>query len=429
MKKSYHPVDLLPSHFSVPSLPPPDNPHLVLSQNHGIPATSIHPHVRYVCHWLQNHGHYAWVVGGAVRDLLLGQTPKDFDVATSAHHGEVKKIFRNVRIIGRRFRLALLDFPRMQIEVSSFRGTSNKSPHTGQHQNTMGTPREDALRRDFTINAMALDPMTMTIIDYIQAQPDLKARNLRTITAPEESFHEDPVRMIRAVRFEQRLGFTMCDEMRDSILQLASLLNEVSRHRLNEEMQRFLSHGFAVKAFAQFCTMGLLEPLMGVASRKALFASAVQKNLLPRLQNLLKAMDAFTKDAKEMMAPTVSLLAILFVITHGAVQKSMLGLSTNAKGRMPHANLPELLVQWGLLNGQVEPAVEILQAARALLDCMKRGRAPATCQERGVREGWLLLLALRNVLTLDKHFLSDGQQLLSTLPDLPILDHRRMVLC
>src|SRR4051812_27618941 len=201
-------------------------PRIVPREEHPISRRDIDPDALKVLYRLRQAEYTAYLVGGSVRDLLLGRRPKDFDIGTSAHPAQVKKLFRNCWIIGRRFRLAHVKFGNKVIEVATFRrqvapgeeivqdGVPAPDPTTPEgellvhHDNTFGTPEEDAFRRDFTINALAYDIATFSIIDFVGGLEDLAARVVRSIGAPEVRLREDPVRMLRAVALAARLNFT-----------------------------------------------------------------------------------------------------------------------------------------------------------------------------------------------------------------------------
>src|SRR5208337_2894840 len=173
-------------------------PHILERAHHPISRRDIHPNVLKVLYRLMGGGYTAYLVGGGVRDLMLGRRPKDFDVATSAHPHQVRELFRNSRLIGRRFRLVHVFFGPQNIEVATFRCRAEAEP-AGQdllirHDNTFGTPEEDAERRDFTVNALFYDPSTFRVIDYVGGLPDIRAGLIRTVGDPEVRVQEDPVR-------------------------------------------------------------------------------------------------------------------------------------------------------------------------------------------------------------------------------------------
>ena len=186
-------------------------PRILSRAQHNVSRKNIDPDALKVLYRLKNGGFVAYLVGGGVRDLLLERQPKDFDVGTSAHPQQVRKLFRNCFIVGRRFRLAHVRFGRKVIEVSTFRRAAE--PEEGdtliRRDNTFGSPEEDAFRRDFTVNALFYDIATFSVIDWVGGLEDLTARVIRTIGDPAQRFREDPVRMLRAVALAARLDFTI----------------------------------------------------------------------------------------------------------------------------------------------------------------------------------------------------------------------------
>src|SRR5436190_21630468 len=218
-------------------------PVIVPRAEHPISRRDIDSDALKVLYRLHESGAVAYLVGGSVRDLLVGRQPKDFDIGTSAHPYQVKKLFRNCWIIGRRFRLAHVRFGLKTVEVATFRrnvpaGTENEPtespleeapPGTDpnlliKHDNTFGTPEEDAFRRDFTINALFYDISTFSIIDYVGGLQDIKDGLIRCIGDPNERFQEDPVRMLRAIVFASRLNFKLDRPIVDAIATHRALL-------------------------------------------------------------------------------------------------------------------------------------------------------------------------------------------------------------
>jgi Poly A polymerase head domain/Probable RNA and SrmB- binding site of polymerase A len=402
--------------------------------DHPIRPADIHPNVHYVCRRLHEHGHTALVVGGAVRDLLLGRSPKDFDVATSARPEAVKRLFRNARIIGRRFKLVQLRYPSMSVEVATFRGEArDKREGIIQRDNRYGTAEEDARRRDFTVNALTFDPLTLTLYDYVGGMEDLHARRIRTIKPPKESFREDPVRMMRAVRFQVRLGFSIDPGCEAAIHQMAPLLGEVKRHRLAEEMQRFITRGNAEAAYREFDRLGLLEPLLQLRPHAWLFPPQVLEKPLPRLLPYLRRMDRWCEGGLEPIPPTVALLGLLVTLGCDAlrtfVQARPVSQPTGFESRL-REQLPLTLSEWGLLNGQVVPAMAILDAARRLAgegEALLANLSLAT-RVKGIREAVLLRGVLQDVLEVPEAEVAASLEVLPELPDLPILDHPRPTL-
>ena len=185
-------------------------------QEHCISRRNIDPDALKVLYRLSDSGYTAYLVGGGVRDLLLGRTPKDFDVGTSALPNEVKRVFRNCFLIGRRFRLAHIRFGTKVIETATFRQNSQTVGEIIEHasegpqeDNTFGTPETDAYRRDFTVNGLFYDIKDYTVIDWVGGMKDLEQKVIRAIGNPAVRFQEDPVRMMRAIKFSSRLGFTI----------------------------------------------------------------------------------------------------------------------------------------------------------------------------------------------------------------------------
>ena len=239
---------------------------------HGLQAGAISPASEKVCSVLRGAGFSAYVVGGAVRDLLLGIAPKDFDVATDARPEEVKPLFRRALIIGRRFRLVHVMIGGETVEVSTFRSADPDTSEKDEHgrvlrDNVFGTQEEDARRRDFTVNALYFDPATEEVVDFHGGLADLKKRVLRVIGDPETRYREDPVRMLRAVRLAAKLGLTLDAATRRPIAEMAPLMERVPPARLFDEMLKLLLSGHASACLRQLREVGLhkgLLPLLDV---------------------------------------------------------------------------------------------------------------------------------------------------------------------
>ncbi|MCK5795992.1 MAG: polynucleotide adenylyltransferase PcnB, partial [Deltaproteobacteria bacterium] len=213
---------------------------------------------------LSRHGHEAYLVGGCVRDLLVSQTPKDFDVATSATPEEIHRLFRNSRIIGRRFRLVHIFFGGNNIETATFRAAPR--PAAGDdpliwRDNEFGTAKEDALRRDFTINGLFYDVATGKVIDWVGGMADLRRGRVRTIGDPDLRMQEDPVRILRAAKFAARLGFAIDDATREAMYRHVGLLARCSVARVLEEIYKLLRGGAAALAFRELQRLGALDVL------------------------------------------------------------------------------------------------------------------------------------------------------------------------
>jgi poly(A) polymerase len=247
-------------------------PQRVQSSRHPMSRKAVSTAALKVCDTLAEHGFGAYVVGGAVRDVLLGIEPKDFDVATNARPEQIKPLFRRALMIGRRFRLVHVMMGPETIEVSTFRAADNEAAERDEHgrvlrDNVFGTLEEDARRRDFTVNALYFDCKTGEVIDYHGGLGDLRKRRLRMIGDPETRFREDPVRMLRAVRLAAKLGLTIDGATRAPIKRMASLLENVPPPRLFEEMLKLLLSGHSSACLRQLRAEGLhkgLLPLLDV---------------------------------------------------------------------------------------------------------------------------------------------------------------------
>jgi poly(A) polymerase len=267
-------------------------PRIIPRSDHSISRSHISPNALRVLYRLREAGFMAFFVGGCVRDLLLGLEPKDFDVATDALPEEVKKLFRNCRLVGRRFRLAHVFFGRETIEVATFRATSAPSqgdeplpetdPEDGEapeldeeagarafdasgrilRDNVYGTIDEDVWRRDFTANALYYNIADFSVWDYVGGVEDIAARRLRLIGDPETRYREDPVRMLRAARFEAKLGFEIDPQTARPIASLPELLSAVPPARLFDETLKLFLNGHGERSFQVLRRRGLLAALL-----------------------------------------------------------------------------------------------------------------------------------------------------------------------
>ncbi len=277
-------------------------PVIVPRAGHPISRRDIDADALKVLYRLQESGYTAYLVGGSVRDLLLSRRPKDFDIGTSAHPYQIKKLFRNCWIIGRRFRLAHVRFGTKAIEVATFRkhipaGSESEPSESAsareqsgerrrdrpgdrvdaggdpdlqiKHDNTFGTPEEDAFRRDFTINALFYDIGSFSIIDYVGGLHDLKDGLIRSICDPNDRFQEDPVRMMRAIVMASRLGFRLDEPVAKAIAKHRSLIATSSPSRLIEEYYKILRSGAAEQTFRALAEHRLLEPITPEIQRGA----------------------------------------------------------------------------------------------------------------------------------------------------------------
>jgi poly(A) polymerase len=245
-----------------------NKPTIVPRSEHSLSRRDIDPDALKVLYRLASLNHEAYLVGGSVRDLLLGRKPKDFDVGTDARPNEIRHIFRNCFLVGKRFRLAHIVFGKKVIETATFRKAPRPDAVQDEHglyqyeDNTFGTPQEDALRRDFTVNGLFYDINTFSIIDYVGGLKDLKNKCIRAIGDPNIRFREDPVRMMRAVRFAAKLGFNICSSDQKAIKKYASEIANASLSRLCEEIQRLFVQGATERSIRLAYDYGLLEALL-----------------------------------------------------------------------------------------------------------------------------------------------------------------------
>jgi len=241
-------------------------PRIIPRSEHCISRDNIDENALKVLYRLHKAGYRALLVGGGVRDLLLNKTPKDFDVATDAKPEEVKKLFSNCRLIGRRFRLAHVFFGREIIEVATFRGDGSGDQQLDEsgrilRDNVYGSLEEDVWRRDFTVNALYYDIADFSVVDYAGAMEDIQQRVLRLIGDPELRYREDPVRMLRAVRFAAKLDFSIHPASEQPIFELGELLADIPPARLYEEVLKIFHSGQGQKAFSLMRHYGLLKYL------------------------------------------------------------------------------------------------------------------------------------------------------------------------
>jgi len=267
----------------------PVQPKIYHASIHDIDNTLIDSDALYVIRKLRDAGFTAYLVGGGVRDLLTKQTPKDFDISTSAKPEEIKKVFqKNCLLIGRRFRLAHVRFGHKIIEVATFRSGENDSDLI-VHDNLWGTEEEDVTRRDFTINGLLYDPETHNIIDYVGGWEDIHKGLLRTIGDPIKRFKQDPVRMLRLLKFRARFGFNLDPEARKALFTCKDEIAKSSSARILEEIFRMLESGAAAPFFSLLTEVGFLDILFPQ------LACAFKKENKKEIFMLLSAADKINK--------------------------------------------------------------------------------------------------------------------------------------
>lgn len=285
-------------------------------EQHSIEKYDIDDDARKIVYRLQRSGFKAYVVGGGVRDLLLGKTPKDFDISTDASPNQIKALFRNCRIIGRRFKLAHIYFARGKIiEVSTFRDSvepaENGADLSGpiKNDNLYGTEETDAIRRDLTINGLFLDVSSMTVIDYVNGMHDLQQGIVKIIGDPATRFAEDPVRMLRAVRHAARSGFRIDDSCWKAIIDNADLLTQSSQVRVFDELRKDVSSGCFLSILSLLGETGLLEfilPELLENNGRLLSAESDFSICLERIDDMVQ-------NGVEMSATTVLAITALFI--------------------------------------------------------------------------------------------------------------------
>jgi poly(A) polymerase len=363
-------------------------PRVVPRAEHQLSRRDIDPDALKVLYRLRQGEYTAYLVGGSVRDLLLGRRPKDFDIGTSAHPHQVKKLFRNCWIIGRRFRLAHVKFGNKVIEVATFRrqlapgeevvadGVPAPDPSTANgkrlihHDNTFGTPEEDAFRRDFTINALAYDIATFSIIDYVGGLEDLEARVVRSIGDPETRIKEDPVRMLRAVALAARLDFTIDPPLADAIRAHRHEIAKSSPPRLLEEYYKILRAGSSERTFRTLSDIGLLEPI----------SAELHKRVGDELWESLASLDDYRRrfqSTPETLTNPILLGSLIVPLGIPPVEQR---LSSHAAGEGPKRPPGLRLGELPLARGDVERLRQILSLQRRLhdLDANPRGKRALT---------------------------------------------------
>jgi poly(A) polymerase len=370
------------------------DPVIIAREAHAISRKQIDPDALKVLYRLHQSSYIAYLVGGSVRDLLLGRRPKDFDVGTSAHPYQIKKLFRNCWIIGRRFRLAHVRFGTKTIEVATFRRPvtqeelaaadepqpetamrtqGDESPDRLVHRdNTFGTPEEDAFRRDFTINALFYDIANFSIIDYTGGLDDLRAGLVRCIGDPTERFQEDPVRMLRAVAMAARLGFRIDAPIDDAIARTRGEIARSAPARLIEEFYKLLRSGASEQAFRMLAERRLLEPI----------AHELQRNAEARLWRSLGSLDAYRQrfeDIPDTLTNAILLGSLLIPL--GYSLRSLLPVFGTEEDRKKEPRLAIGMLP--LARRDVDRLRQILALQQRLMDMNLSPRAKRALMHRG----------------------------------------------
>ena len=272
---------------------------------HQLDIRTIDKDALYVLEKLTASGYVAYLVGGGVRDLLLKKKPKDFDISTSAEPEEIKKLFRNCILIGRRFRLAHIRFGKKIIEVSTFRSGDTENDALILRDNVWGSQEEDVLRRDFTINGLFYDAAKQTVIDYVGGFSDLEKGFLRTIGQPFIRFKQDPVRMIRLLKFRARFGFEIDHDTRLALIESKHEILKSSSARILEELLRMLESGASEPFFRLMIEYGLLQLMLPA------LASFMEEEEGSQIYSFLQTIDNKTLTGEEGPLDRSLLLAVL----------------------------------------------------------------------------------------------------------------------
>ena len=374
-------------------------PKIVPRAEHALSRKLIDPEALKVLYRLNQANYTAYLVGGSVRDLLLGRKPKDFDIGTSAHPYEVKKLFRNCWIIGRRFRLAHVRFGDKPLEVATFRRQVSAEEMAADaplqtlgppesdvaapelddardrlihRDNTFGTPEQDAFRRDFTINALFYDIETFSIIDYTGGLDDLQAKIVRCIGVPEERFQEDPVRMLRAVAMAARLEFTIDEPIEAAIASHRADIARSAPARLIEEFYKLLRSGAAERAFRMLAEHKLLDPI----------SEELQQHAGDALWQSLGALDAFRnrfESAPDTLTNPILLGSLLMPVPPAARAITHPPRWTDDMKKEPRISLGLL----PLARRDIERLRQILGLQRRLLDPKLAPRARRALMHKG----------------------------------------------
>ena len=369
-------------------------PVVVPRGEHTLSRKQIDPDALRVLYRLHQDRFVAYLVGGSVRDLLLGRRPKDFDIGTSAHPYQVKRLFRNCWIIGRRFRLAHVRFGQKTIEVATFRrklsaeelaiADTPQPPDPGipaggtvghvrllHRDNTFGTPEEDAFRRDFTVNSLFYDIGSLSIIDYTGGLDDLKARVIRCIGDPSERFQEDPVRMLRAVAMAARLDFAIDPPIESAIAGHRSEIAKSAPARLIEELYKLLRAGASQRAFQMLAERRLFEPVsarLQAACGEALWRSLAE---LDAYRNRFEeAPDTLTNPI--LLGSLIAPLGLAATIPRTGHARDGERLPAPSLGMLP------------LARRDVERLQQILALQRRLIDMNASPRARRALMQRGL---------------------------------------------
>jgi poly(A) polymerase len=356
-------------------------PLIIPRTKHLISRRMIDEEALKVLYRLHRHGFLSYLVGGSVRDLLLGKIPKDFDVATNAHPHEINALFKNSRVIGRRFRLVYVFFKgRKIIEVSTFRSQSEfEEVQTDEGDiiriDSFGTPEEDALRRDITINGLFYNIADFSIIDYVGGMADLERRVIRTIGDPDERFQQDPVRMIRVIRHAARTGFSIKDETYQAILQHREEIRKCSPSRLRDEFLRELKEGVAGSSLQLMLQTGLLFSLFPDLERALGDRSLSVKKTQEFFLSLFDLVDQLIKTGRRVSESILLALFLTPFLQAVTPQHPFLGKREKYLylTQTIHWAVHQILTPFSFPRGSKEMAYQILMAQSNLKKSIQKG--------------------------------------------------------
>jgi poly(A) polymerase len=337
-----------------------------------------------VLYRLNRHGFLAYLVGGSVRDLLLGKIPKDFDVATNAHPHEINGLFKNSRVVGRRFRLVHVFFKGGKIiEVSTFRSRSEfEEVQTDEgdiiRTDSFGTPAEDAFRRDITVNGLFYNIADFSILDYVGGMTDLKRQVIRMIGDPDERFQQDPVRMIRVIRHAARTQFSVEDQTYQAILRHREEIQKCSPSRLRDEFLRELKEGAARSSLDLMLQTGLLFSLFPALERALGHRSLSEKKSRELFLSLFALVDQLLKTGRQVTDPVLLALFLTPFLRAVTPQHPFLGKREKYIywAQSIYWALHEILTPYSFPRGAKEMASQILIAQWNLKQSIKNGAIP-----------------------------------------------------
>ncbi|NLZ76526.1 MAG: poly(A) polymerase [Spirochaetales bacterium] len=338
---------------------------------HKIETRNIDRDALWVIRKLQGSGAEAYLVGGAVRDLMLGNTPKDFDIATSASPRQVQRLFYNARIIGRRFKLVHLIFKDKVLEVSTFR--SGEEAEDGSN-NVFGSIEQDAKRRDFSINSFYYDPSNGQLLDFNNAMEDMRKKRISSVIPLEESFTEDPVRMVRAVKYAVLTGFSLRFTLRVALRRYAPELSRISSSRLTEELAKILSSGHAEEIFEGLDRYKILPFMMPAFT---IYCS------YPQVKESIRELDSRVQAAKTNNGEEIEFAEMLKALVDPLIVFSDASMSPANRFKETFRQIKVLISPMTPSNYDVELAAQRILAERGFRTPRNAVRRPPQSKRRG----------------------------------------------